>query len=328
MLYCHDQTVACFYPTKTLFIDDKKEFLEGIALHLESTYQKYDFFDNAYHALVNIKNNHNESVWYKKCKKNVEEESFERRLVEVDVSAIYKQVFNLNRFNTVTTVVVDYDMPGIDGLSFCQHIANLPIFKVLLTGAADEKLAVEAFNSRLIDAFLPKHEENIYSTLQQYIRDGSKCYFQKISNQFFMALEGEKYSDFITDMQFSSVFREVVEENHVTEFYLIEGTGSYLFVTQDKRVGGFFVVPENHLESIYIYAEENSLNSSDLLKLKKRQSILCHFDFHSNSFPTGKDLSKCLLPAKEILLNGIKYYCAYRFYDNLANFLKVEHQFI
>lgn len=324
MLSLCDQTVVCFYPTKTLFIDDKREFLDGIALHLDLTYQRYDFFDNAYCALEKIRKDQHESLWYKKCRRTVEEESFERRLLEVDVSGIGKQVFNLNRFNTVTTVIVDYDMPGMDGLTFCRHLASLPIFKVLLTGAADEKLAVEAFNAKLIDAFLPKHEGNIYGALQQYIRVGSNEYFQKISQQFFIALEDEKYSDFIRDVQFCNFFRDILEVNRVTEFYLIEGTGSYLFITQDKKMGLFFMVPEAHLESMYLQAEENNLNTHDLLKLRNKESILCHFDFHSNSFPAGQYLSKCLLPAREVSLNDVKYYCAYKLYNNLPAFLKIE----
>ena len=119
-------------------------------------------------------------------------------------------------------------MPGMDGLTFCRQIKNKNIFKVLLTGAASEKLAVEAFNSRLINAFITKHESNIYDSIQKCIQEGLEEYFQTISRQFFIALEDDCHSDFIRDYQFSGFFREFLKLNNIVEFYLIQGTGSYL----------------------------------------------------------------------------------------------------
>jgi CheY-like chemotaxis protein len=60
------------------------------------------------------------------------------------------------RFDITTTIVVDYAMPAMDGLKVLQELSAWPGKRVLMTGMADERVAVEAFNLGLIDQYIPK----------------------------------------------------------------------------------------------------------------------------------------------------------------------------
>ncbi len=53
-------------------------------------------------------------------------------------------------------VVVDFSMPGMDGLQVLQRLQDWSGSRVLLTGQADEQVAVQAFNRGLIDQFIAK----------------------------------------------------------------------------------------------------------------------------------------------------------------------------
>lgn len=44
-------------------------------------------------------------------------------------------------------MVVDYSMPEVDGIQFLTSIRNANCMKILLTGIADEREAVAAFNA-------------------------------------------------------------------------------------------------------------------------------------------------------------------------------------
>ena len=91
------------------------------------------------------------------------------------------------------------------------------------------------------------------------------------------------------------------------------------------------MVPKEYFEAMYIQAEESNLKRADLLKLKNKESVLCYFDLYSKQFPFGESLSKCLEPAKEVLLNGRKYYCAHKvcnhFFDSssIAKFIQKRY---
>ncbi len=74
------------------------------------------------------------------------------------------------RFSLARVCVVDYSMPAMDGLQALGELVEWPGCRVLLTGQADEQLAVDAFNRGLIDQFVPKQTPNISKHLIEVIK--------------------------------------------------------------------------------------------------------------------------------------------------------------
>jgi CheY-like chemotaxis protein len=60
------------------------------------------------------------------------------------------------RYALTRICVVDYSMPSMSGLEVLAALPDWPGSRVLLTGQADEQIAVRAFNKGLIDQFIPK----------------------------------------------------------------------------------------------------------------------------------------------------------------------------
>ena len=65
------------------------------------------------------------------------------------------------RYGLTQVCVVDYSMPQTDGLQLLDALRDWPGAKVLLTGQADEQMAVQAFNQGLIAQFIPKQAPDI-----------------------------------------------------------------------------------------------------------------------------------------------------------------------
>ncbi|MDO9404598.1 MAG: response regulator [Polaromonas sp.] len=66
-----------------------------------------------------------------------------------------------NRYDLSQVCVFDYAMPGMDGLQALSELTDWPGGRVLLTGQADEHVAVSAFNRGLIDQFIAKQTPDI-----------------------------------------------------------------------------------------------------------------------------------------------------------------------
>lgn len=66
-----------------------------------------------------------------------------------------------DRYALTQVCVVDYSMPGMDGLQALSELVDWPGQRVLLTGQADEQIAVDAFNRGLIEQFIPKQTPDI-----------------------------------------------------------------------------------------------------------------------------------------------------------------------
>ena len=65
------------------------------------------------------------------------------------------------RFTRTQVCVVDYSMPSMSGLRVLSELTLWSGSRILLTGRADEQLAVSAFNRGLIEQFIPKQSPDI-----------------------------------------------------------------------------------------------------------------------------------------------------------------------
>jgi CheY-like chemotaxis protein len=65
------------------------------------------------------------------------------------------------RYALTRVCVFDYSMPAMDGLTALGELVDWPGSRVLLTGQADEQVAVRAFNRGLIDQFIAKQTPDI-----------------------------------------------------------------------------------------------------------------------------------------------------------------------
>lgn len=82
---------------------------------------------------------------------------------------------NPQRFDRVCVVVSDFAMPAMTGLDLFRAMGSWAGGRILLTGFADETVAVKAFNEKLIDHFVPKNSkgtlmDDIERTVRRYCR--------------------------------------------------------------------------------------------------------------------------------------------------------------
>ena len=73
------------------------------------------------------------------------------------------------RYALTHVCVVDFSMPGMDGLQVLSELVDWPGARILLTGQADERVAIGAFNRSLIDQYIPKQAADVAQQLVQAI---------------------------------------------------------------------------------------------------------------------------------------------------------------
>lgn len=74
------------------------------------------------------------------------------------------------RLGLMRVCVVDYAMPAMSGLRVLAELTDWSGSRILLTGRADEQLAVSAFNRGLIKQFIPKQTPDIGKRLISVIQ--------------------------------------------------------------------------------------------------------------------------------------------------------------
>ncbi len=74
------------------------------------------------------------------------------------------------RYGLPSIAVVDYAMPAATGLEVLKASPPWPPYRVLLTGKADEHIAVSAFNDGLIDRYVTKQSPDLAQQLVSALR--------------------------------------------------------------------------------------------------------------------------------------------------------------
>lgn len=305
----HSAIPTCYFPSTVLFIDDSREFLTNFTLQL-SDKLAYQLFDSPYDALESIEQKLKESDYLnQRCFSEYTESHHSpltNQTINLDLAAIHSEVYNPQRFSEVSIIVVDYAMPGMNGLEFCQRMQNSSIKKILLTGQADEKTAIEAFNQGLIHRFIQKNDPNATELINDSIRILQQQYFQNMSDMIVKMLAVNS-PNCLQDEKFSEFFKQLCEDKKIVEFYLTANSGSFLLL--DEYAKSYCLIMKNaqDLKLHYDLAQDNHAPQEVLQQLHKGEKIPYFWqpdDFHSD----WTDWSTCLLSAQKLECAESYYY--------------------
>jgi CheY-like chemotaxis protein len=294
-----------------MFVDDSRDFLLNFTLQLDENIA-FQLHDSPYKALEVIHQAQKPSQVNERVLSEYLDASgcpITNYTVNLDLAAIHWEVYNPQRFNEVSVVVVDYAMPGMSGLEFCSRMENSPIKRVLLTGKADEKTAVQAFNEGIIDLYIQKQNTNITKLINESIASMQLRYFQNMSDIITKMLSVSSPSC-LQDYEFSKLFFALIEEHKIVEYYLTENSGSFLLLDGDANISYLVIKTEQDLKLNYELALDNKAPQQVLEKLKTGEVIPYFWQTNNFSQSQWDDWATYLHPAKK-LVGKETYYYAY-----------------
>ena len=126
---------------------------------------------------------------------------------------------NPTRHALIKTCVVDYAMPGINGLQVLDALQDWPGSRVLLTGQADEQVAIQAFNGGLIDQFVPKQAPNITEHLLSTLHKMSRAAHPRLNTLWRTALRPGQ--QFLLQVPSVSQALQAYTEQHWVEYVVL-----------------------------------------------------------------------------------------------------------
>uniref|UniRef100_E6QVP6 Response regulator containing an atypical phosphorylation pocket n=1 Tax=mine drainage metagenome TaxID=410659 RepID=E6QVP6_9ZZZZ len=156
-----------------------------------------------------------------------------------------------------SVLVIDYAMPQMDGLAFCQAIQDMPFKKILLTGQADEKIAIEAFNNSLIDRYIKKSEPDALERLETGIARLQKDFFIEQSRTLKDILVRHSYA-FLSDPAVGSLIEQLCSRYGFVEYYLFPNPTGILFFDLKGKATLMIVETESGLLSQFEVAQDQN----------------------------------------------------------------------
>ncbi len=295
-----------YHPTNVVFIDDDIYILQDLIMLLGLQKKPYQVFDDPREGLVYM-----DADTYR--------QSFMRRLTHVVDDQIgfsrdvfIKELMNPQRYHQVSVLIIDYEMPGMRGLEVCQAMKNPFVKKILLTGVADESIAIEAFNKGLIHQFVCKQSPHLVEHLKQAIDTATEEYFMEIGKIVLKILSD--FSQIPTALRepgFQAYFDHLLSTQAIEEYYLVEQTGSFMMIDTNQEAYGLLTLTDD-LVDVYLETDAAaSLSAIQREKINQRALIPCYYDPFTKPHCSIESLANFLYEPTVIKGQNELFYCIF-----------------
>ncbi|MYM35312.1 hypothetical protein GTP38_13325 [Duganella sp. FT94W] len=269
------------HPTLTVLVDDSDSFLRSLSFQLNPMLANKTFHD-ALDALRWLRASAPDSAMPLHVNFDMQNLPADQCNVTLELDRIYRIAEQRERFATPSVLVVDYSMPQMNGLEFCEAVAHLPCKKILFTGAADEKVAVSAFNRGLIDRYIQKSDDHALDILEMEIATMQDCYFDSRADILREMAALHDYR-FLTDPTLTAVVRELKRAMGFVEHYIFPNPTGILFLDQQGKATLMVIETEQSMQSQYEIARDSDAPRSLLKALMERRVLT----FFSDPFGDG-----------------------------------------
>jgi CheY-like chemotaxis protein len=294
-------TLPFYHPSTAVFVDDSADFLLNISLQLDPKLA-FRLFSSPQAALEFIHHplqHSSEPGAFFLPYHGHEDVASTHRILDVDFGRITERIHDAARFQQVSVVVVDYDMPAMNGLEFCRQLQATGIRKILLTGKADETIAIEAFNRGEIDRFIVKQRSDAVAQLNREIDFLQPAFFKDKEASISTAVAISPYQ-FLQDEIFVEALATEMKALGIVEYYLSAEPKGILMLDQEGSSWLLAVMSDEDLNAQYEIAE---IEGAPLPMLAAMQNEVCLPYFgKAGSYYSSRcqDWRACIHPATAI----------------------------
>lgn len=297
-----------YHPTSILWVDDDLLFLETIEKIFKGKYNLMTY-DSPIKCLDFMQSNVSciEAIsTLKPCDTHELIDLKDHLPVDINIKNIWKYSENSIKTQEISVMIIDQNMPEMNGIELCRRLSHLPIKKILLTGESNYEQAIKAFNENIIDCFIQKDSENLELELIHHITNLTDLYFSSTTKNLIQHIEsGVKLH--LTDPIFISHFKKLIQQKNITEYYLMDKMGS--FFIKDKYGNSYYlIVHTNRSLSEFkdIYSEDNDIKNFINSCLEK--NLIPYFGPDKEAWEFDLSNWKCFFHESQELIGREKYY--------------------
>jgi CheY-like chemotaxis protein len=259
------------HPSTTVLLDDSAGFLDSLRFQLGAALPCKTFADGLA-AIAWLRERSRAGGPASFFTPGVDAFAVQPLNVALHVERIRKQACDPERFAIPSVLVVDYSMPGMNGIQVCEALKDLPCRRILLTGAADERVAIDAFNRGLIDLYIRKSDHDALERLDAELAVLQRRWFLEQAAALRSLLPLHGYG-FIDDPGFVALFGRITGRLGIVEHYLVHAPSGFLLLDHAGKSWRLVVETEQSMQSHLEMARDSGAPPALLAALEERLII-------------------------------------------------------
>lgn len=177
------------------------------------------------------------------------------------------------RLSLARVFVVDYSMPAMSGLKVLSELPMWPGSRILLTGRADEQLAVSAFNSGFIQQFIPKQSPE----LRQRLTDAIATLLHKPDaryEQTWRTTLSREQSALLADPAVSAELEKMAAQHSWVEHVVLGAPFGVLALDNAAKASWLQLEPVDRLAELAEIAESQGLDSEAVQQVRSGRKLI------------------------------------------------------
>jgi CheY-like chemotaxis protein len=228
-------------------------------------------------------------------------------LLKMDGALLAKLMGESDRFRQISLLVVDYAMPGMNGIEVCRRLKAHPARKILLTGKAGKDTAVKAFNEGIIDCFLMKQMPDLPRVLDLEMQKLQRKYFKELTAPLQLAFATRPVN--LTDHEgLNDYFLKLYDARGVVEYYHHTTPPGLMMISDDGEAMFLTVQDGDTLRAAFEIATDQNA-PDELISLLANRSVVPLFPEEAHAYqPQFKETWRShVWPAKEVTGDPLLY---------------------
>lgn len=286
-----------YHPSTIVIVDDNELFLRALEVDLPTTHN-FKLEHDPYEALETLNTRVDTTPLAERCFRPIESEY--NPAFHIDMELIQNEITLLDRFRHISVAVIDYSMPSLNGIDLCAQINDPYMKKMLITGVADEEVAVAAFNDGLIDRFVTKQDALELGAILEYVEDLETRYFYGLQDRLKFSLQASRPS-FYDNLDFVDLFGDLRVEHDLVEYYVANDPPGFVLLNPDGKAFRLVTASAAELQEQAAYVERHG-GPADIVAGLRNRKILGYFYERIETFydKSEYDWNDYVLPARPI----------------------------
>lgn len=301
----------CAFPTTVMVVDDEPGMHIGLRNALRNQKIILQSFEEPRQALDYIEQDYDFLPLSEQLLKS-QEGGLDQVATCVNLREVESIYRNPERFKRITVLIVDFAMPDINGLEFCEKLKRDDFRIILLTGEAGYDLAVTAFNKGLIHQFILKSTPNLFETLTVAIHEQQKLYFAQQSALILRNTQQmQQLNVQLSDPVVIDLFEDICQKNTIVEHYILETEGGFLLADAEGNVSFLITKNEEALNDYLQLADMTGEAPPAVVDALKKHTHVPLFYLESDLHTPPEDWMPYLHPATLLKGEACNYFYAF-----------------
>ncbi|MEM7495179.1 MAG: response regulator [Myxococcota bacterium] len=297
---------CCDHPVTAVIIDNSEKFLFSAALELDN--KMFTFvLSRRPELMLKTLNNYKLETFLGQTVEHLLHGDTGKARTQLDLSQVYQDIYRLLRFSQRALVLVDYDMPGLNGLEFCSQLKSLFAHVILVSGILPKEKAFEWQNKGLFDQFVPKQGGDFIERLDEAMARGRQSYFRRLTEAAYGILSPAAKSELLVLASFSAFLHKQMDVHKLCEYFTCNAH-AHLMLNAAGQPFGLHVYTEEQLDKVLKLPQARSVPASLAEELSTHRKMLCVFDPENPTWvPPGTEWPRHAHPALHLTLEGRLY---------------------